>query len=621
MSPSKQALLLALAVVICTAQSFSQDAKIGDVSDGNRSSPVHLLNLYDEEGSIITPQIEPMLPFSPKQTCSPCHDYTRISDGWHFNAATGVLAGRRGQPWIFVDRTTATQVPLSYRAWYGTYRPEELGITPMRFVQLFGRHMPGGGVGDNEQMQTPENVMRWWVSGKLEVNCLSCHDAEPGHDQAEFDTQTRKGNFRWAAGATSGFAAVQGSARDMPDNFSIYGSLLDDGKKIPPAIRYDRNRFDSHAKVLFNLERQVANDRCYFCHSTKVIGAQSKRWQSDEDIHISAGMQCVDCHRNGLDHRMVRGYEGEAQEYDNPGAATLTCKGCHLGEDSEEGVRAAGRLGAPVPDHVGIPPVHFQKLTCTTCHSGPWPAERAYPVKTSRAHALGTHRVNRGDAALPHIVAPVFVEQGDGVIAPHKMFWPSFWAKIERGQVKPIDPLLVQPLAAELVPADTLGTGDWPGLTQGQIATILQGLVQGDSTLTAAYVGGGNLYRLSATGRMIAEEHAAATPYSWAFAHDVRPTAQSLGVRGCDDCHAGDSPFYFAQIPVDTPVAAESGAVRRMVDFQDISSFYARLFGWSFMLRPLLKIIILAAGGVLALIFVSYLFNAFSAFIRGADGS
>src|SRR5207244_11240622 len=35
---------------------------------------------------------------------------------------------------------------------------------------------------------------------------------------------------------------------------------------------------------------------------------------SDLDFHIRASMSCVDCHRNGVDHMIVRGYEGEVKD-------------------------------------------------------------------------------------------------------------------------------------------------------------------------------------------------------------------------------------------------------------------------------------------------------------------
>src|SRR5512139_303807 len=73
---------------------------IGDIPDGNRSVPVHLIKLYDEFDHVIRPLETPVMPFSPKQTCRKCHDYERIKGGWHFNAADSVLHGRRGEPWI-----------------------------------------------------------------------------------------------------------------------------------------------------------------------------------------------------------------------------------------------------------------------------------------------------------------------------------------------------------------------------------------------------------------------------------------------------------------------------------------------------------------------------------------
>lgn len=380
-----------VAVGIFVLQASAQEQKLGDVRDGNRSVPVHLIDLLDEEGTTIRPDDDPLMPFSIRETCSgdDCHNYQTISSGWHFNAADpDVPPGRRGQPWILVDWQTATQIPLSYRPWPGTFRPEQVDMLPFEFLRYFGRHTPGGGIGDDEESQSLEFFQRWLVSGQLEANCLSCHDAEPAHDQAEYATQIARQNFRWAAAASSGFAHVGGSARQMPDTYDIYfGAMLDDPSLIPPSVSYDESRFTSKGKVFFDIKREVPLERCYFCHSTKVIDeANPDRWTLDEDVHLAAGMTCVDCHRNGLDHAIIRGYEGEAQASANPFAAESTCEGCHLGEASAL-VPRAGRLGAPQPDHPGIPSAHFEKLTCTACHSGPWAAPETYRVKTSRARA------------------------------------------------------------------------------------------------------------------------------------------------------------------------------------------------------------------------------------------
>ena len=56
---------------------------------------VHRINLYDRDDVVIGPSDSPAMPYSPKATCSQCHDYSTISHGWHFNAADpDVPAGR-----------------------------------------------------------------------------------------------------------------------------------------------------------------------------------------------------------------------------------------------------------------------------------------------------------------------------------------------------------------------------------------------------------------------------------------------------------------------------------------------------------------------------------------------
>ncbi len=597
-------LFLLLAPCLALAQNHVQAPKLGDVGDGNRSVPVHLLDLYDADSMLVRPGDQPMMPFSTKVTCGECHNYQKVSTGWHFNAVdSGVQPGRRGHPWILVDRKTGTQLPLSYRSWPGTYRPEQVGLNAWRFIQIFGRQTPGGGAGEKVISDPPEIFLRRLISGPLEINCLSCHDAEPAHDQAEYANNLGRQNFRWAAAATSGFATVVGSAKDMPDNYDIYsGVVWDKPEAIPPAVSYDLSRFNSRGKVLFDIVRKIPNERCYFCHSTRTVGeANSARWEAEEDIHLTSGIKCVDCHRHGLDHNMVRGYEDEPQARKNPAAASLSCKGCHLPDDSNE-VPRAGRLGAPQPQHAGIPTVHFDKMTCTACHAGSWPTEKARLVKTSQAHALGTHGVNRSDEALPHIMSPVFVREADGKIAPHKMIWPAFWARINGHDVTPIAPEEIAAIAGDLLTGvDSTRSGDWLTMTEEQITNVLQRISTADSSAAnAAYLAGGKLHRRDRSGKLVKEDHPAAQPYSWAIGHDVRPASQSLGIRGCADCHAINAPFYFSQLHVDSPLAsARHLSYKTMTDFADLNGIYARLFAVSFFFRPWLKFLIIISSVIL----------------------
>ena len=589
--------------------------KLGDESGGSRAVPVHLIHLYDEEiaeldkkSYKIFPDDKPLLPFSTRQTCGMCHSYQTVSKGWHFNAIDpNVAPGRPGQPWIFVDAATGTQVPLSYRSWPGTFRPEQLGITYFQFTKFFGRHMPGGGVGELDS-DNPDEIMRQFVSGKLEINCLSCHNAHPGQDQGDiygYASQIALENFRWAAAASCEFASVSGSAAEQLDT---YDPLMSDAIKVT----YREDTFDYKDRVLFDIVREVPPERCYFCHSNKDIGPE--KWATDEDVHLAAGLTCVDCHRHGLDHNITRGYEGEisADEF----APDMSCKGCHMRENSSS-EPIAGRLGAPMPKHPGIPPVHFDKLTCTACHSGLWPGEKTYRTKTSRAHGLGTHNVNKSDDALPHIITPVFAKQPDGKIAPHKLFWPAFWASLKDQNVTPIDLETVKRTAGKVIAEERPSRSDnWPSLTAEQIAEVLA-LLSGELTeAEPVYICGGKLFRLADSGALCEEEHPAAKPYLWPIAHDVRPAAQSLGIRTCQDCHATDAPFLFGEVNVDSPLVSQRDSVKMMVEFQDVDPLYMKAFAMSFIFRPWLKVVILTSCAGLAAVLLLYVLRALARILK-----
>ena len=604
--------LIFAAVLHCLTVSVpaqSSDKLLGDASDGSRSNFVHRIDLLDEEGQKIALDDDPLLPFSTHQTCGECHSYDKISNGWHFNPIRkNAPAGRIGQAWIFVDRATATQIPLSYRPWPGTFHPERLGLTPWKFAHIFGRQMPYP-TGEQNESQ-PDFNARWMVSGELEINCLACHDAEPAHDQAAYAVQTARQNFHWAAAATSGFASVHGSAKSMPNTYDPFmPPILDDPKLIPPAVSYDHDRFDEKGRVFFDIPPKIPAVRCYFCHSNKDVGTE--KWASAEDVHLSAGLSCVDCHRNGLDHAITRGYEDEKSVSQNPLAAVLSCKGCHLPDESSP-VPMSGRLGAPEPDHPGIPTVHFDKLTCTACHSGPWPSQKTIRTKTARAHGIGVHGIDKSDDVLPHIVFPVYIKQSNGKIAPHKLVWPAFWARLKDENVTPIPPEMVISAAGKVFSdIQRASFGDWLMLTDEQVIQVLTLLSTRESDKgRPVYISGGTLGRLNESGRLIEEEHPAARPYGWPIAHDVRPAVQSLGVRRCEDCHATDAPFLFGQVEVDSPLTSQKGSLRIMTDFQDVSAFYTKFFAFSFVFRPWLKIISLLSCAVLIAVLLLYGFKA-----------
>jgi len=612
--------------VLISSAAFAAEGKelLGDKSDGSRSSFAHVIPLLDEEGRQIRPGDDPAMPFSIKRTCGDCHSYDVIERGWHFNAAEpNVPAGRPGQPWIYVDAQTGTQIPLTYRNWPGTYRPGQVGLTYRQFVKLFGRQMPGGGPGELES-DDPDEMMREMVSGMLEVNCMACHNASRRQDQAEYALQIGRENFRWAATAACGVASVSGSAKDMPDTWDYLMPMVSDVPELrPPAVVYRADAFDGKGHVFFDLVTRIPTERCYFCHSNADVGGPTdEKWMADEDVHLAAGMKCVDCHRNGMGHDILRGNEDEAKDSSNPLAGSLSCRACHLGDDSSH-KGAVGRMGAPVPEHKGIPPEHFDKLACTACHAGPPPDGQTHLTKTARAHGLGTHNVNKADEALPHILTPMFVRQWwNGKLGFGKMIWPAFWGILQEDQVKPINLQVVKRVVGRVTEGLELPkSGDWPALTDELVIAGLKALAsQEPPEGQVVYVCAGKVWSLNKGGELAGSEHPAAQPYVWPCAHDVRPAVQALGAKSCRDCHSTDSAFNFGKVVIDSPLVSQRGRTETMIQFQGLDDAYVKTFGFTFVFRPWLKAVALAVSGLLVAVLLLFALKALDKVLKFLSG-
>ncbi len=584
-----------MGVVTAWLPARAENRLIGDAHDGSQSPPVHHLDLYTFDGFRIFPGVNDQEPFSQRLTCGKCHDVTMIESGWHFSAGQdNGPPGRPGEPWVFWDCATATQIPLSYRPWPGTYEPNQVGLSAWEFIQVFGRHLPGGGIGRPAEEQATDPGDRWKLSGPLEVQCLNCHNTSFSQDLSQVADQIGKQNYRWVGSAACDFAWVQGQVRNLPDSWQS-GSSLQTG----PSVTYDASRFSPSQQVTVDIRRDIPNERCLFCHSNHLVGVDEQT-----DVHLSAGMRCVDCHRNGLDHLMVRGYESEAADTNDPDRITLTCRGCHLGSTTSA-FPTAGELTAPYPQHRGLPPIHLEKLSCTACHSGPWPRTETVGVKTTRAHSLGTHQANRSDETLPHIQMPVFAPGVDGKLTPHKLIWPSFWAQQRGEAVVPFDFSLAQTACKKvLMPKVALESSSWPVLSLGQVIQVLQALQRMQPGLQPAYVSGGKLYRLQGSDLQVID-HPAARPTLWPLAHNVRPAQQALGVRQCQDCHAADAAMIFGQVKVDGPLVDPNTTVP-MAAFDGLDSTQAQLLTQAFVFRPMLKTVCLLACLVIGAVLLIY---------------
>jgi len=569
---SMSILLLAPVLLPLDAYGAANHAIPEGTRDGSRAPAVHRIALYDVDGEKIGVDDEQVLPFSTRSTCGRCHDYETIASGWHFNAAAGSApVGRPGEPWILTDAATGTQLPVSNRGWNGAWRPADVGLSPWRLVNAFGSHMPGGGVGEMEA-DPPDITARWFLSGPLEINCLGCHSNFPQQDHSEWARQIAFDNLSWAATAASGVGAVSGAVLGLPDTYDPYsGPDPDNPNLTPPSVELRRSFFDSTNKVFFDIAAKARVERCYACHSTVQAGPGAPElWETDEDVHLLSGLTCVDCHRNGLDHQIVRGYAGEADGRGKQSIGTLSCAGCHLGDESADGLaKPAGRLGAPRPNHENVLESHLETMACTACHSGPWPGAEAGLVRTSRAHKLGVHTVqNQQQAGLPYIVSPVFMRTEGGKIAPHNVLWPSFWGRMQGDSATPLLPETVNEIAGEtLRPADADSTQTV--LDESTVVKVLQSIAAAGEG-TPVYVSNGKLYQLGADGALAAGDHSAAQPYAWPVAHEVRPPGYALGAGGCTDCHAEGSGFFFGKVSARGPAQIGDVPVKAMHEFEDV---------------------------------------------------
>ena len=500
------------------------------------------------------------------------------------------------------------QLPLSLRKWPGTFHPGDVGLGNWDFVKRFGRQMPGGGVGTWQDGVESEKLARTMVSGPLDINCLGCHDAAAGHDQTQYAAQVAQENFRWAGAATSDFASVSGSAADMPDTFDyVMPEPLNDSRLRPPEIAYREGAFDDENRVLFNVVRRPPSARCYFCHSTAPADLSSHpRWLTDEDVHLAAGMLCVDCHRNDIEHEIVRGYPSEA--FVNSPVPSFSCESCHLGQRGNGADE--GALGAPRPRHVGLPPVHFERMTCTACHSGAALSSQASNVKTSMSHGLGLHGVSTRPTTLPHILSPVFARDDENRIAPHHLVWPSFWAEQLDEEIRPVSLQVVSSVFSEMRELEIGETG-WPELSEEDITAVLRLLDDNEAVSgRPAYVTGGQLIQLSEGGVLeTTEDHPIAEPYAWCFAHDVRPAAQSLGARDCTECHAVGSNFFFASVPGDSPLASARSS-SYMLDFQELDHSYTVALAKAWRWRPVSKALYVLSSCILLIVLVGWSWRA-----------
>jgi len=574
--------------------------------------------LHDEQGRTINPVTGENAdqPYSPKQTCGACHDYDKITRGYHFTQGAGerpteaqaqriqwaVSPGNFGGSWC-------SPAPLyCYLSPKSNASARVMDLTAFSFMAgSCGDCHPGGGPGEydregkryDEWMRDSASGLtsggdngldgdyyqaRWADSGVLEADCLMCH--QPEYDYAERNRQKGLLNFRWAPTAGSGLAKVSGSMKDG----------------APVEVAYDKARFAADGTVLLgadpskrlHLVREPRDESCLECHAQPGWKKRGADYRPRTDVHLRAGLKCVDCHPAGSSatEPRISGYEEhQIGKGDDPGGlvrddldnTARTCADCHT----------SGNLGAPIPEHEGLPETHLQTISCQACHI-PQRAIAAAMVQTSDVLNPGPHIPVKNkpmwtfygpDMKYLNHYANLGVQGYDdkptapyrpvlarykGVIYPVNRVhsaWPAIETEGLTGLMEP-RPQDVQAMwvahqkDSSVYPALSRITDDnrdlvpevnGPEEIDALIASVTEMLtstaypMEGKRVL---WVMDDRAYSSGTEYRVIPKEPWEASPYAntHKYSHEVYPARAALGARGCTDCHAADSPFLWAPV-------------------------------------------------------------------------
>ena len=567
--------------------------------------------LKDEAGNIIDPvhNVNMAKPYSPKQTCGTngCHDYNKITEGFHFTQGRGEKV-----PELFARRYNWVSSPGNYGGtWcspaplYRQLAPKKndnarmIDMTSFDFVTATcGNCHPGGGPleydregnrydefmkkqgmrsGEDNGLDGDYFKARWIDTGVIEADCLLCH--MPEYNFKERNKQIANLNFKWAATAGSGFGSINGSIKD--------------GK--PVKVTYDKSKFDEEGKVIVHIAPEPRNETCLQCHKKPDWKKRGASFSARTDVHIAAGLRCVDCHAAGskaVDKRIQGREVHQFGKGDDPSGwvrndldnSMRTCETCHIN----------GWRNAPIAKHSWLPPLHMEKLSCQACHI-PSRAVKSALVQASdvfnpapRITPPPKHIWTFYDQEMrfwnhygeldlftamdqPTDITRPTLFKYKGKIYPGNRVHSS-WVGFEEKGKEGLNQLFMKDFFQMWMQHQAEPSKNYPELSQIKDDNN-DGIIEVnrpeevDALLTSVknfllntgfplegkrlvWVSDNKAYYSSKESREIPHEDYEATAYAsvYKFSHDVAPAKAALGAKGCTDCHCSGSLFFEGRI-------------------------------------------------------------------------
>jgi len=547
-------LLLSLAVCFLGGTAAPPNAGLAAAFAEGAPKAHPAVELLDYAGKPVDPDSQNPKPYSPRQTCGACHDYETISKGYHFQMGAEKISddfGKKiGKPWILSDGMSGKQIHMSYASLSRKRNSSEaeVGLTAYEFARTCGACHAGGGLMEHDRdgkrydarlAKSPDlarsfdgdyHESAWDASGVVEIDCLMCHQA--GYDGKTRTDQISKANFKWAATAGAGLAAVEGSVKDGQS----------------PRLAYDKSRFNADGTVSLKIgEPPDAN--CLLCHDEAQTKKRGHTYDGrNTDVHTGAGLTCVTCHTAGEDHQIRKAKSNAATVRNDLDDPTFSCEGCHLdGKVSKK------------PAHKSIPSSHLKSIACATCHVRESNVAAVHTVDTTTGKAVGIPTV-KGAKKYGESGAwtPAYFRLEDGRIHSGNALLPAWWGNRVGSMIYPL--YLPETARAYEKVKDRIKDDDGDGRpeanTQAEITAMLgavKDVLAGGrfKEIWPAYVKGNRVWQVSG-GRLIAiSHHPQAKPLNWAFSHNVSPAKKAWGATGCGDCHGDGSAFFNSPVVVD----------------------------------------------------------------------
>jgi hypothetical protein len=153
-----------------------------------------------------------------------------------------------------------------------------------------------------------------------------------------------------------------------------------------------------------------------------------------------------------------------------------------------------------------------------------------------------------------------------------------------------------------------------------KLAEAFQALAEDGIEGTPVYVSGGKAYRFAGDGKVETFEHAAAKPYAWPVAHDVRPARQALGAGGCVECHAEGAPLFYGSVAALGRAPDDAPATTVMHELLKLDTDLLTAWNQSFRGRDAFKWVAFVSVGTVALLLLLFLLIGVNGLLKLARG-